>query len=863
MSYVKPQLSIFQTYAETNTDGLVPLHSCIIGPKFGVHRYTKEDQATLGEYDKENTTTYEWPDRDNRSTIMLDNVKITAEDALISYYNGSNFSVPVDGPGGTVLTSDIILQSTNSFSRDALFGSRDVTIGDKVIVSWDTEEITTFITQVKGALGSEIKAAVKGEGNQASTTTVAPSVDSNTVADGDLSFSAGGVYDNLINGVVSETYVCTVIKAGGDGVAEFSIASASGKDDVSNVVVNYASTNIGTKGVTLTTTDSDDGVFEVGETITMSAQQEYSIPAITEGGSYQGTSGTNYIVVFTEGGVIGTDTPKYKVLTNNGADTQAEINLIDGANVVGNYGLTVTATNGDQICKGDLITINVVPQSERAHQTLHLADYLTKNNNPCTSSDTITVKLCVQDTVEIPSTNYNISEESIIINASSTVEDVYTGLDAPLTIISATLYVDYLERQSNSSELGSISDINNVEDLLGPVIPENELAYGVYKALQNSNETDVYFINVPDNTVESYKEVLDILSHELAIYSLVPLTKDEVILNLVKTWILNESSPFKVNWKKGFFNSNVVNQELKYSEFEGTITDESGDFNYNTVTVTGGKFLANDVRAGDTLKFNFRPDQGDIYDEVEILEILTEDTLILKESGIDAPADIRMEVWTTISKRNHALNIGKQSTSYSSSRIHNIWPDVIANEFGEEIQGYFLCAAIAGLTSGVAPHQPISNVELVGFSQAKRSLMFNEDDLDVIAEGGTWIVTADNSGMIHSRHQLSTDMSQLEMRESSIQNNWDSVSREVRASYGDLPGQSNVSNELLKLIKDSIVAVSVGIESREYDVKIGKQIQGYKILHLAKDPVLKDKIKLVYKPILPRPLNSLEIVIFI
>jgi hypothetical protein len=49
-------------------------------------------------------------------------------------------------------------------------------------------------------------------------------------------------------------------------------------------------------------------------------------------------------------------------------------------------------------------------------------------------------------------------------------------------------------------------------------------------------------------------------------------------------------------------------------------------------------------------------------------------------------------------------------------------------------EGYHLCAALAGLRSGVLPHQPLTNLEIVGFSDVPRTTSkFNKPQLDAMA----------------------------------------------------------------------------------------------------------------------------------
>jgi hypothetical protein len=239
---------------------------------------------------------------------------------------------------------------------------------------------------------------------------------------------------------------------------------------------------------------------------------------------------------------------------------------------------------------------------------------------------------------------------------------------------------------------------------------------------------------------------------------------------------------------------------------------------------------------------------------------VAEDELILAASADQAyPTEIKVEVYRTRTDTLWAQAVAAESGGFSDRRVRNIWPDTLPDAAGEEVQGYYLCAALAGLRAGSAPHAPLTNVEVSGFGIPTRSTRFTTTQLNTMAEGGTWIVTADLSGAVYTRHQLTTDNTDINRREDTITTNLDSQSRVYRENFADLIGRGNVSEDMLQLIRVRVHSISAYIMSLPYPVTIGPQLQGYEITQLYVDPALRDHVILRVAPELPYPLNNLDI----
>ena len=873
MSYSEPQLNIYQEFVAALDANVTPLYACIIGPKYGLHRFGVEgEEESVGSYDPSVVNVFDWPGKASGSVVDQDSAKVFAKNALLEYYSGADFAVPTGQTGSNEIKTDsLTLQSKNGYSRSSVFGNRDVTVGDRVRVSWDGVTVDTMITALQGEIGSIVDPAEADANNQiANAAAVAPNVTEETVADSNLTLAAGGTYSGIADGYIEETYVVRVLTTGVVGVAKAAVISSSGSDDVTEIVL-ADDVAVGTRGITLSITDAGSGEFVVGETITIYAKEAYALPTLTSGGDFTGDKNTTYIVQLTEGGVVGTDTPKFKVTTTNGYDIQDETPIVAGAVVIGNYGVTLTFVDADQLVKGDAWTISVTPEAERAIKTIKLSANLVADGNSATDSDTLDVKLMIEDTVEIDAEYVDPTEYSVEVSAHAATEDLYLDKGADLPIIEAELFIEYREALGGSVEFGSVNDPLDVADVLGPVTPANELSYGMYKAVQNSNGVPVYYVSVPTNDVAGYITALDRISVEELIWSIVPLTKDAAVLSITKAFIIDQSSPINNNWKKGWFNSNAEQTNALYTELDNgdpiqaTIRDDAGGSNYVNVFAEGADFNAAGVQEGDTLKYNAHPVDGvTVWDEATIKSVgASGEELVLKSSAIEMtiPADI--EVWRTANLQDYADIIAAESSAYGNRRINNIWPDVIPDELGEEVEGYFLCAALAAYRSASAPHQPLTRAEITGFGVPNRSLQFSRTQLNTIAAGGTWIVTSNIKGAVFTRHQLTTDMTNEETQEDSITSNLDSISRVYKEAFDPLIGKSNVTPDMLELLEGRIFTSFKFIHNLPYSRELGPQMLGYELLELAQDPILKSKVRIRIKPELAMPLNYLDLFLYI
>jgi len=736
--------------------------------------------------------------------------------------------------------------------------------------------------------------------------------------------AVGGTYNGLASGYVNEEYTIEVVKSSVSGcnAARLRVRSASGTDDVAEVTpaAMESATAIGTRGVTVTfdvvpNENCEDAAtaagvaadqFVVGQkwrvvvaqqfiavTATSSAAGEYSTDDDDNiVGEYAGEKNDVYVIECTKGGLWAA-LPEVTVRTVKGLDFSGPTAVTNtGVNVpVGTNGVQVQFTTGAGLRKGDKWYITVVSSKAGPVRQLILRDDLPTD---MLSAETLDLKLFIKDDIQVsknrtgfaPLTNYYLEATQVCVQEGIVAyhpEWTGGGVELPLEVRAGQLYVEYREWLSDlADEVNSISDVADLDQIAGQLDPDNPLKWGVYKALSNSNGTVVKYTAVLDpKNLDSWVQVLERLKGRDDLYNLVPMTFDIRVHNLWAAHIGAESNEYANNWKAGFVALKSVPQVLVAGEGAAiggvagnvvtspvlaTVGDDPNATNtqYTKLTVTSGNgyFITNEVQPGDIVRYNFAVDGfGDEqYEEYVVDRVLSESTLLLY-SGTNTAVTVaqRVEIYHNRNRNEIADGIATQAGALSNRRVCAVWPDQVG-EAGTLQPGYYLAAALAGLVSGVVPHQPLTNVEVAGFDDYSRSYKyFNETQLNRMAEAGVWIVTEDRDGTPHTRHALTTDNLDLNRREEMIRRNVDSISYLFLRRLRPYIGRTNASQSMVELLRTKVGDVIRFLSTNGYTQELGSQLISGEIRVLRIHPLLKDRIEIVLDLVVPAPLNNIEL----
>lgn len=928
-NYIVPQVLVFQEFNLVPTSTLRPLPAHIAGPHAFLRRYSDADEQALsgvGYYNPAADVAYSWPDRPAGATVDESYTKVFIKDALLRYYNddvsaGSDIT-RVAGYNNRIRSATISFADHGDVDEDGEYaypksselGDRGAKVGDVVQVRRGDDVLWTY---VNGFIGDAV-AAVTGTATS-DDANKATQVASATVAQVGgirncvqaISPSAAG-YDGLEKGDVDETYLIEVTQSSTDGdhtTAKLRITSASGNDDQDDVspAAGGAPTSIGANGATLIFTydncDSEDSEELFGETFSgadllegqkyeLKVHQAFTKPVPTSGGTYVGTKDLTYIVEVTKGGLYA-DEPEITVTSNLGIDVSGPTKVTAAATavVIGSKGVTI-AFSGTALRAGDKYTVPVTAATTGAYKTIVLG-----HNLPSTieAGDEVGLDLYIRKDLEVPHnregaaplTNWEQGETQITLKSGITAfDDSYTVDDEPtaLDVFSAAtpkygkVYVEYRAWQSLlCNEIGSISDVSDLNDLIsGALHPDNPLKWAVYKALSNSNGQDVKYTSVcnPDD-VDSWLDVLALLDGREDVYGLVPLTRNQTVLDAWAAHVDSQSSPETGRWRVCFVNlADVPSKTLvsaDTSSDEETVLavieddpDASGT-QYSRLRLTSGNIELQTlgIRAGDVVKYLFTTDGfgGESSTEFVIDEVVNEEEIRLVTAH-DVPVSTpqKVEIYRNYSKTERATAIAQQAGHYGSRRVRAVWPDVVTSG-GISQEGYHLCAALAGLASGVVSHQGLTNLEVAGFDDMARTVgLFNRTQLNVMAAAGAWIVTNDpNTGRVYTRHAVTTGSTEdVNEREEMVVRNVDAISYLFLDRLSPYIGKSNVVPDFLEVIRVETESLITFLRGNNFIKRLGSQLIDGDITDLRQHTLLRDRIVLAVSLTIPYAANNIE-----
>ena len=729
-------------------------------------------------------------------------------------------------------------------------------------------------------------------------------------------------YDGLPSGDINETYDIIVTGGSVNGdltTATLRILSGSGNDDVAEVVpaAAFQATTIGTRGrifeffnsatggcsASATADDVSADDLIIGQRWRINVTDNFAPATSASGGTYDSAVDTTYVVEVTRGGLFSSATkPQISVSTSNGADVSGPTTVSASATAVavGTVGVTITLT-GAGLRKGDKYYIECTGTTSGDYRTIELGHSL---DTGITAGAQVEVTLYIRKPVLnvtknrtgfAPLLNWDTSETELSVSSGMIAYDstwTNSGVELPLNVIAeaskdyGAVYVEYRAWvQTLTNEVNFINNVGEIDDAIsGALDPDNPLKWGVFKALENSNGTAVGYTAVsnPDDAT-AWADVLEALLGRDDVYNLVPLTRNRTVLDLYAAHVTALSSPERGLWRVLWVNlagvpeipvvsaGSTVANHVTATTSDGetclaTIVDDpdtsGSQFTIVNNTNANGDFVTNGVRVGDIVRAAYVGDGfgGATYSEYTIAEVVSEDQLRLV-SGPAAPINsaAKIEIWRSLSATAEAAEIALDAGSWGSRRIRAVWPDTIESS-GTVMEGYFLAASLAGLSAGLLPQQPMTRVEIVGYSRvARTTVKFNRAQLDALAASGVFIVTQNgNNGQIFARHALTTGTyTDINQREESVTRNVDYVSYAVRDVLDPFIGiyniNQNIINRVSLALRESLDTFTVNTTTT------GPVLIAYTDLTVVQDSLLKDKLNVTVNISVPYALNNIAV----
>lgn len=774
-------------------------------------------------------------------------------------------------------------------------------------------------------IASVIGAATAGADNDgaqsASATTTKVAGPSNRI----VAAASATNYEGSQTGDVDETYTVEVTTGSVSGdltTARLKVVSASGNDDYNptnnddTVGVEVSAVTVATiltpRGATITFTlnallPTDSGFptsdLIVGQKWTVVAHQAWTEPVATSGGTYTGTTDATYIITVQRGGpyagclggaqggpqagLVGPITntcPTIIVSTTTGIDTGGPYTVAAAGTAIpiGSQGVTISFS-GTELSAGDQYFIAVTAATTGAYKTLILQDNMVDAMLPATD---MVMHLYIprqglvleQNRVSSPpnqnwtqdGSTITLFENALAYDASYT----FSGVQQPLSLVEGQVYVQSRQwLQTLDAVIGHLSSLAEIREKLGVIDPDNPLAWGVNLAVLNASGSVVWYGGIGNPAdPESWTLFLDAISNISGFYHLVPLTARADVLAAYATHIAAQSQPEVGAFRAGWFN--LTSKTINPIVTAGTTTDQATAQATVTADVVTGlltdlkvpagnaKFVSvNKVKAGDQVRINFSQDGfGTVtYDTVLVASVINEDTLKLNTPvSAEITTPVKFEVWHPMSRADITADLVAQAATFATSRVRAVWPDQADGQ-----PGYFLCAGLAGLASGIVIHQGMKNLQLVGFTTLQSlSLSLAAGNLQSLGTHGVWVLNTDPTGLVYSQAAVTTDPTSTLTSEEVINRNADAQAFYILSTTQQLIGVSNVVDGTVRLVRGAVQAAVNFIKTATTNAqRLGPPLVDATIVDLRQHSILKDRIVCTLQLALPYPFNQLVITI--
>lgn len=789
----------------------------------------------------------------------------------------------------------------------------------------DPVTLWTYVKDIIGDDVAATVAAATTDASNPATQSASSSVTKISGVDNCVSVTADhSAYDGLPDGSITDTYDIIITEGSVNSdytLAKARVISGSGLDDQAEISISAKGvpTDIGTRGLTVTfdeldtvdcSQDAEDASVSADDLIAgqrwrVTVNDNFTKPVPTSGGTYDGDNDTTYIVEVSRGGLYTSDDlPQINVSTTNGIDISGptDVEAASTAVDVGTHGVTIAFT-GTGLRKGDRYYITVTSVKEGPMRTIVLGHNL-DTDIPASSEVDLTLfirkpllQIEKNRTGAAPLVNWEQSDTEFTVKEGITAfDDTWTdsGVPQSLELYSESskdyggLYVEVRYWLSDlCNEVNGVSDVGNINDAIsGALHPDNPLKWGVYRALLGSNGTEVKFTSVCDpDKDENWADVLELLVGRDDVYGLVPLTRRDSVLDLYEAHVNSMSSPENGLWRVAWFNlagqseipvvhagSDVVGH-LTATTIDGEVAlgiieddNQTSGTQYTILRCPGNnaQFLTLGVRAGDIVRTLYTGDGfgNYTYQEFVVDEVQSEDQLRLL-TGPAAPINVaaKFEVWRNLTPTEEAAEVAQIAGARGNRRIRAVWPDQI-EDAGVVMDGYHLCATLAGLRSGILPHQGMTHLEVPGYSNVDRTVVkFNKTQLDSLAVAGTWIVTQDVvDGTVFNRHAVTTAAyDDINKREEMITSNVDSISYRFKDQFAPFIGVTNVTPQTLEDIRVEAFNLIEVLKTESFRQNLGGQLIAAAITELRQHLTLKDHVVLTLNLTVPYALNNLEI----
>lgn len=446
-----------------------------------------------------------------------------------------------------------------------------------------------------------------------------------------------------------------------------------------------------------------------------------------------------------------------------------------------------------------------------------------------------------------PSADLQIDADSGEIIVKHEIFRSPTGV--PSAAVDFGIYFAYTALRRDVSAAGSnsnllrVSSFTGLEDVLSPVNPENPLALGLYFALLNSPGLETYGLGVSATsadevfgTLDAWAEAFEFIESK-DVYAIAPLTHAIEVATLASAHVTAMSDAEVGLERCVFFNptrpvrtaNTLVGSGSLGNSTGGVSTFDTGLANLPALMAAAG-FPAPPYTIDDRIFLRLDNDTNNYLITSIAGSVVTVSTGALAAGTsenntdgfyfdgaspafpnpvVDRPFSVFVRGTVVANLTEEAIAYAAIPQSFQNRRMIFLTPDAAKSTVDgleQQIDGFYVCAALAGATAAKLPSDPLTEVAISGFTGVVGATdRYGEIQYRIMDGGGLWAVYQEQAGAaIKTRHQLTSDMSSIEKREFSILNALDFTAKFLRAGLRNFIGRFNITQNLQSSISTTL-----------------------------------------------------------
>ena len=395
----------------------------------------------------------------------------------------------------------------------------------------------------------------------------------------------------------------------------------------------------------------------------------------------------------------------------------------------------------------------------------------------------------------------------------------------------------------SNSNLLRISSFTGLEDALSPVNPENPLALGLYFALLNSPGLETYGLGVSETSADEVFGTLDAWAQAFEfieskdVYAIAPLTHAIEVATLASAHVTAMSDAEVGLERCVFFNptrptrtaNTLVGSGSLGNSTGGVSTFDTGLANLPALMAAAG-FPAPPYDIDDRVFLRMDNDTNNYLITSVTGSVVTVSTGALAAGTtenntdgfyfdgaapafpdpiVDRPFAVYVRGTVVANLTEEAIAYAAIPQGFQNRRMIFVTPDAAKatiDGLEQQIDGFYVCAALAGKTAIKLPSDPLTEVAIAGFTGVVGATdRYGEIQYRIMDGGGLWGMYQEQAATpIKTRHQLTSDMSSIEKREFSILNALDFTAKFLRAGLRNFIGRFNITQNLQTSISTTL-----------------------------------------------------------